>query len=232
VSSYFVIVEHNPFGDDEDAEEEQEVRGDNQKNSDYDESLNPFADDLDESEKVELSDQQPNIDTNTETPLRKKIIPSNPFESSDEDDVPSLDNRKIIPEQIPAVKSKDTPNTKRLSETGSKRATPKKKAAPPPPQTPPTSTQTPPTSTQTPPTSTQSQPLDSTTAQTKQPDKSAEIFITEPEINEDAKSADVQKKKHRPAPPRPLPPKRRVRTSKLGCFLNCTARPKAKKVEF
>lgn len=102
--------------------------------------------------------------------------------------------------------------------------------------------QTPPTPSQAPPTEPETTPLENIpendnillTSANTQNDIDNEITLPRIDINEadnskfhnvdeDDITTGVQRRKIKPAPPRPMPPKRRVRTTKLGCFIDCTS---------
>lgn len=246
-----MFAEHNPFGE---YDEDVKVSKANQNStdvekmatavSDYDTSLNPFADDDDDtptSHPVKPSD----------APAKKKLVPLNPFEVSDDEEEPRqeiIHRKKIVPDvESSAEKPKNTHAMRQsklivLPDTSGKKVTPKKKAPAPP-----TSTATPPTlaaplSSQT---SRSASPVPPKTAPTtnvslenkenkqsnpQQSDneKTPSVKLFEGDNSqfieaEEEDNTDAQKRKHRPAPPRPMPPKRRVRMSLRPRSLLCTS---------
>lgn len=203
----------------------------------YDKTLNPFGDSSpgDEIPPKTVPAKDTNIrgapakevnGTSHEKSKQKKIIPANPFEVSDEEEEVEQISRKrlTVPEEIKsAEKPKKSPNTRHhdkiiLPSVG--KTAPKKKHAPAPP--PPTSTTTEP-QLKSAKTSEESAPVINTDTPPKSNTNGGEsiseslnnsVNSTDSKFNEldssEIRSPDMIKRRSKPAPPRPMPPKRRV----------------------
>ena len=235
------ISEHNPFGEDDDtnsSDTTNQIDAQTASKTDYDSTLNPFADDdsslnpFADDEDEPITETTSNVPQSKETvsvaPTKQKLVPSNPFEVSDEEETPAEEvssKKKIIPETDLAIEKPKPPAVKHnkiiLPDTNAlKKTTPKKKLAPVPPQTSSPAANTPSISDN-------KENTAITSAHSRQTGNgisSSEKFIDHDKsrIDDDNMSIDAQKKKHRPAPPRPMPPKRRVRKF-TPSILDCTS---------
>lgn len=228
----------------------------------YDSSLNPFGDEEEHDQavpKVEITPPQPQ----PKKKLIPAFNPFEDSDDEEVEQDETVDKKKIIPEDgLSAEKRKNTSTVDHniiiLPDT-SKKITPKKKPAPPPPsstQTPPPSMQTPPSSMQNPPSSMQAPPTSDNIPTVKSTVRTDTEKVADTRMIEHGSSfsdkfiqvdnsklkdlegdenmsPDVHKKKHRPAPPRPMPHKRRVSAgvSKYACFLDCSSGQEPKDCE-
>lgn len=248
--SFLYYLEHNPFGDDDNDETIVNKPTDpksnsNHNNSDlpvattvktpenYDDNLNPFADDVIVEDNTHNAPVQPVNITNgnvAEQPKQKKVIHFNPFEVSDSEEEAEASHRTklTVHEQ---VKSADV-----LKKTPSIRHK-KKKAPTPPAPTIDTKSLQPPTESQSikPAMDTTTPVID--TKLSSQPNHNNDESLSESmnnsvnsdeskfnELNSsDTKSPESAKKRNKPAPPRPMPPKRRVRIMSMVDILYSTS---------
>lgn len=236
---FLCFPERNPFGEDEDEGEEtpnsqhssnttaSSIAISTSVNSieNYNDSLNPFAEDTEEVSNIEPASKQE----------MKKIIHTNPFEVSDEEDELPAEP------QVEQQKKKLTPDAGLKAETKALRSSvrSKKGAAPRPPSAVAASPRQNKKTAPAPPIPTNPHPAvksDNTSSNNKNtqhisaqqtpnskplPSMTRQSSTSLQELNESTPRTDsdiaspssAQAKKHRPAPPRPMPPKRRVSSS-------------------
>lgn len=178
---------------------------------------------------------KPIVSEETKPVTKKKLVPFNPFEVSDDEEPQEevTSRKKIVPEQglstqKPRTKPPSRHNVITLPDTSGKKITPKKKLAPLPP-------------TQAPSPATPVTPV-APVIHSKNEDDSSKLLSKPTKLDnectpddkllegEDSKfddlegehnasTIDVQKHRHRPAPPRPMPAKRRVCRPTVSRFL-------------
>ena len=210
----------------------------------YDDAMNPFADDITETgnsnKTTAPSVKQTNCNVKQEN-RQKKVLHFNPFEVSDsEEEVEEISSKKLTPAE--QLKSAETPKK-------SPSFRHKKKQAPTPPAATKDTKISHPANDVTPTkpavntsVSTKPAPSNSTTTPvidtrlSSQPNHNNQENLSESMNNSvkseesnfnklnsrDIKSPESVKKKSKPAPPRPMPPKRRVRIQSVVELLGCS----------